>query len=79
MIVEKGFFLVGGWLGSMKRGRLQDEMKHLEEGPSGLRRLNMLDVEKELIQSEMWGGETERLYDNNLYDVPAVLLEPPYK
>jgi len=22
MIVEKGFFFVGGWLGSMKRGKL---------------------------------------------------------
>jgi len=26
MIVERGFFLVGGWLGSMKRGKLPVEM-----------------------------------------------------
>lgn len=47
MIVEKGFFLVGGCLGPMKRGRVPVEMKHLEEGISGLRRLDILDVEKE--------------------------------
>lgn len=46
MIVEQGFFLVGGWLGSMKRGRVPVEKKYLEEGPSGLRRLDIVDVEK---------------------------------
>lgn len=46
MIVEKGFFLVGGWLGSIKRGRVPVETKHFEEGPPGLRRLDMLDIEK---------------------------------
>ena len=44
MVVEKGFLLVGGCLGSMNRGKDPDERKHFEVGASWLRDLNISET-----------------------------------
>ena len=42
-MVEKGFLLVGGCLGSMNRGKDPDDRKHFEVATSWLRDLNIFE------------------------------------